>query len=62
MSEFLLAKVTAEVIGFATWGELEPFGGSYYPTYAREFSLLHPISELLDMIPDALPLAEGKKR
>ena len=52
-------EVTAEVIGFATWEELEPFGGSAYPTYAREFSLLHPISELLDMIPDALQLAEG---
>ena len=51
--------VTAEVIGFAAWEELEPFGGSDYPTYARELSLLHPISELLDMIPDALQLAEG---
>ena len=46
-------EVTAEVIGFAAWAELEPFGGGDYPAYARSLNLLHPISELLEMIPDA---------
>ena len=46
-------EVTAEVIGFAAWDELELFGGGDYPAYARSLDLLHPISELLDLIPDA---------
>lgn len=46
-------EVTAEVIGFAAWDELEPFGGGDYPAYARSLDFLHPISELLDLIPDA---------
>ena len=46
-------EVTAEVIGFAMWAELESFGGGDYPAYARSLNLLHPISELLNMIPDA---------
>ena len=46
-------EVTAAIIGFAVWAELEPFGGGDYPAYARSLNLLHPISELLNMIPDA---------
>ena len=46
-------EVTAEVIGFAAWNELEPFGGGDYSAYARSLDLLHPISELLDMMQDA---------
>ena len=46
-------EVTAEVVGFAAWAELEPFGGGDYPAYARALDSLHPISELLDIIPDA---------
>ena len=44
---------TAEVIGFAEWAELEPFGRGDYPAYARSLNLLHPINTLLDMIQDA---------
>lgn len=43
----------AEVIGFTTWEELEPFGCGDYPAYARGLNLLHPISELLNMMQDA---------
>ena len=50
--------VTAEVIGFAAWEELEPFGGGNYPAYAKELSLLRPISELLSMIPNAPQLSK----
>ena len=46
-------EVTAEVLGFAAWAELEPFGGGDYPAYARSLDLLHPISELIDMMEDA---------
>ena len=52
-------EVTAEVIGFAAWGELEPFGGGDYPAYARKLDSLHPISELLEMIPDAPQSGDG---
>ena len=41
---------TAEVIGYATWAELKPFGRGDYPAYARALNLLHPISELLNMM------------
>lgn len=44
---------TAEIIGFARWAELEPFGGGDYPAYAIRLDLLHPISELIDMMDDA---------
>ena len=44
---------TAEIIGFAGWAELKPFGGGDYPAYAIGLDLLHPISELIDMIDDA---------
>ena len=43
---------TAEVIGFAVYDELEPFGRGDYPAYARSLNLLHPIGELLDMMED----------
>lgn len=43
----------AEVIGFATWEELKPFGGGDYPAYARALNSLHPIGNLLDMMQDA---------
>ena len=43
----------AEVIGFATWEELKPFGRGDYPAYARALNLLHPISRLLDMMQNA---------
>ena len=46
-------EVTAEVIGFAAWEELEPFGGGDYPAYARALDLLQPISKLLGMMDDA---------
>ena len=45
-------EVTAEIIGFARWAELRPFGGGDYPAYAIELNNLHPIDELLGMIPD----------
>ena len=35
-------EATAEVIGYATWAELAPFGGGDYPAYARPLNLLHP--------------------
>lgn len=44
---------TAEVIGFAAWEELEPFGGGDYPAYARSLDSLHPITELIDVMDDA---------
>lgn len=44
---------TAEVIGYAMYAELEPFGGGDYPAYARSLNVLHPISDLLDMMEDA---------
>ena len=44
-------ETTAEVIGFAAYTELEFFGGGDFPAYARMLDLLHPIDELLDMIP-----------
>ena len=46
-------EVTAEIIGFARWAELKPFGGGDYPAYAIALNLLHPISELIDMMDDA---------
>lgn len=52
-------EVTAEVIGFAAWEELEPFGGGDYPAYARSLDSLHPIDELLEMIPDAPQSGDG---
>lgn len=52
-------EVTAEVIGFAAWEELEPFGRGDYPAYARKFDSLHPINELLEMIPDASQSGDG---
>ena len=44
---------TAQIVGFAPWEELEPFGRGDYPAYARSLNSLHPISELLDMMTDA---------
>ena len=49
----LAAEESAEIIGFAAWAELAPFGGGDYPAYARALNLLHPIDTLLDMIQDA---------
>ena len=46
-------EVTAEVVGFAAWDELEPLGGGDYPVYARSLDSLRPISELVDMMDDA---------
>jgi len=43
---------TAEVIGFAAYQELIPFGRGDYPAYARELQLLHPITELLKRMAD----------
>ena len=54
-------KIMAEVIGFAKWEELEPFGGGDYPAYARGLDLLCPVSELLDMIPDVPQLLSNKQ-
>lgn len=48
----LPGEQTAEVIGFAEWTELEPFGRGDYPAYARSLNLLHPIETLIDMMPD----------
>ena len=45
-------EATAEVIGYATWTELAPFGRGDYPAYARPLNLLHPIKELLGMMED----------
>ena len=45
---------TGEIMGYAIHGELELFPRArYHPAYAIELNTLHPISELLDMIPDA---------
>ena len=45
---------TATIIGYAIHGELKLFAGArYHPAYAIELNNLHPINELLDMIPDA---------
>ena len=49
----LPGEAGAEIIGFATWEELKPFNRGDYDAYARRLDLLHPISELLEMIPDA---------
>lgn len=49
----LAGEGTAEVLGFAVWTELNRFGGGDYPAYARRLDLLHPISELMDMMADA---------
>ena len=43
-------EATAEVIGYARWAELKPFGRGDYSAYARSLNMLHPISELLDMM------------
>lgn len=48
-------EATAEVIGFAAWDELKPFGGGDYPAYARALDELHPISKLLDMMDNVEP-------
>ena len=45
-------EATAEVIGYATWEELAPFGGGDYPAYAISLNMLHPIGTLLDMMED----------
>ena len=44
---------TAEVIGFAAWEQLKPFGGGDYPAYARCLDSLHPIIKLIDMMDNA---------
>ena len=45
---------TGTIMGYAIHGELKLFAGArYHPAYAIELNNLHPISELLDMIPDA---------
>lgn len=44
---------TAEVIGFASWSELRPFGGGDYPAYAIQLDSLHPIRELMNLMADA---------
>ena len=49
----LPGEQTAEVIGFAAWAELKPFGGGDYPAYARALNALNPIGMLLDMMMDA---------
>ena len=51
----LPGETMAEVIGFAMWEDLEPFGRGDYPAYARSLDLLHPIDTLLEMIPDVHP-------
>lgn len=43
---------TAEVIGFARWADLRPFGGGDYPAYAIGLDGLSPIDELLAMMDD----------
>ena len=44
---------TATIMGYAIHGELKLFAGArYHPAYAIELNNLHPINELLDMIPD----------
>ena len=45
-------ETTAEIIGFAAWAELTPFGRGDYPAYARDLNSLHPINELLEVMLD----------
>ena len=47
-----VGEMIAEVIGFAVWKELVPFGGGDYPAYGINLDLLHSITELLDMMDD----------
>ena len=47
-------ETTGTIMGYAIHGELKLFPRArYHPAYAIELNNLHPISELLDMIPDA---------
>ena len=41
---------TAEVMGFAAWEDLKPFGRGDYPAFAIGLNLLRPISTLLEMM------------
>lgn len=49
-------EMTGEIMGYAIHGELELFERArYHPAYAIELNNLHPIDELLDLIPNVHP-------